>query len=478
MRNLGAYRIAHWLRQQDWDVEVIDYALLWSYEELVELAKTRITKDTKFIGFSFQFGVWNSTMDQFALWLNTFYPDIKLISGSSILPHKYAAVDYHIWGFGEYALDNLLKYLFSNGTKPKMRKYGTIHVIDASQYPAYPLGDYSVYYEDRDFLQPWEFLCIETGRGCIFKCSFCNFPILGVKSDYSTSAESFERQMKENYSRWGIKNYTISEETFNDRPDKIRKFANVVNKLDFTPWFSAFVRFDLLVSRPDDKKLLEDMNVLGQFYGIESFNHKTAKAFRKGMPPDKIKEKLIEVKDYYSKTGLYRGTISLILGGPYETKESMYNTLKWCEDNWAGQSMAFYPLTIMLGKNRRPSELTDNYEKFGYRKIKIPELKKRYPEDQEIFKMIGFDRKKPGDNLLIWENDNTDIIECYKIYKDFRKSRMKNFKPAGFSISRFTGKESTIEDKLKIWAHEEEKWIDQEFEWYREYINKKLNWVK
>lgn len=478
MRNLGAYRIAHWLRQQDWDIEVIDYALLWTYEELVELAKTRITKSTKFIGFSFQFGVWNFTMDRFALWLNNFYPDIKLISGSSILPPIDTPVDYHIWGFGEYALDNLFKYLFSNGTKPKMKKYGSMYVIDASQYPAYPLNDYSVSYEDRDFLQPWEFLCIETGRGCIFKCSFCNFSILGVKTDHSTSEESFERQMKENYSRWGIKNYTIAEETFNDRPDKIRKLAKVVNRLDFTPWFSAFVRFDLLVSRPDDKKLLEDMNVLGQYYGIESFNHKTAKAFRKGMDPDRIKEKLVEVKDYYSKTGLYRGTISLILGGPHETKESMYNSLKWCEDNWAGQALVSFPLGIPLGKNRRPSEFTDNYEKFGYKKIKISELRKRYPKDKEIFKNGLSRNKKPGDNSLVWENENTDIVECYKIYKDFQRSKMENFKPTGFGIGRFTGKESTIEDKLKIWAHEEGKWIDQEFQWYSEYINKKLNWIK
>ena len=41
--------------------------------------------------------------------------------------------------------------------------------------------------------------------------------------------------------------------------------------------------------------------MFGHFYGIESFNHKSAKAIGKGMHPDKVKQGLIDVKNYFKE---------------------------------------------------------------------------------------------------------------------------------------------------------------------------------
>ena len=51
-RNLGAHRIATFLREQGWDIEVVDYVGFWPREQLLELVKSRITNDTVFLGFS------------------------------------------------------------------------------------------------------------------------------------------------------------------------------------------------------------------------------------------------------------------------------------------------------------------------------------------------------------------------------------------------------------------------------------------
>jgi len=472
-RQLGAYRMAHWLRVHDWDAEVIEWASLWSYEELTQLATTRITSDTKFIGFSFLFDQWTPTLEKFAFWIKATYPHVAIISGSSTYPLENSPVDYHISGFGEKALQVLLKYLFSNGEAPKYKKFGDISVIDGKNYPAYPMTEYSVHYEDRDFLNPWEIICIETGRGCIFKCLFCAHPVLGVKTDHSASAESFERQLKDNYYRWGIKNYVLSEETFNDRQDKIKKFAGVVNSLDFDPWFTGFVRLDLVISRPDDKKLLEDMHVFGQFYGIESFNPQTAKAFKKGMPPEKIKDGLLEVKDYYSKSGKYRGTSSFILGGPHEPVQSMYDTLNWLTDNWSDQAVSFYPLGIPIGKNNRPSELSDNYEKYGYKELDLT----RYHNHPKIN-----DMKDKGSGWLLWENEYLDIVEAQNIYQDYANVvEQYEFKMDNFMLSRYTGENSTVEDKLTYTINDSlgtkgHEWIGDVIKIQADYIRKKINW--
>ena len=62
----------------------------------------------------------------------------------------------------------------------------------------------------------------------------------------------------------------IADETFNDRLDKIRKFADVVESLNFQPWFSAFIRGDLLISQRNTWNELVRMNVMGHSMGLET----------------------------------------------------------------------------------------------------------------------------------------------------------------------------------------------------------------
>lgn len=479
-RSLGPYRIAHYLRLNNWDVEVIDYCAHWTQDELQELCLSRITSDTKFIGFSSLFTGWTEHMEKFSLFLKQFYPDIIQISGSSSLPNaSMSIVDYHIYGFGEKALNILLKHLFSNGDPPTSMKYFDTNLIDASKYPAYPLEDYTVLYEDRDYLQPWEFLSIETGRGCKFKCSFCNFSVLGVKGDYSTSQNSFEKQMNENYNKWGIKNYVIAEETFNDRTEKVEKFSQVVQRLNFDPWFAAYIRADLLISRKHEVEHLANMNVYGQFYGVESFNQKTAKAIKKGMDRGKMKDGLLMVKEYFEKnSNKYRGNISLIVGAPYETKQSLDNSLDWLVDNWKTQSFTAYPLGIPI--YGRQSILSDTYESQEYQEVSLSELYNKHDKKtvDKVYQKnnIVKDNKLLEKKWLMWKNKQMDVVEAFKIHdKMYDVMRKEKFKKSTFAVAEFSGKESTIEDKLKLDVNAVKKFRNEELAWVEDYKSLKLS---
>jgi radical SAM superfamily enzyme YgiQ (UPF0313 family) len=479
-RSLGPYRIAHWLRENGWDAEVIDYCAHWSHEELTELCLSRITNETKFVGFSSLFTGWTQHIEFFSQFLQKFYPHIVQISGSSSLPNAdMTCVDYHIYGFGEHAIDKLLQYLFSNGEEPKNIEYFNTKLIDASHYPAYPLNDYTVLYEDRDYLQPWEFLSIETGRGCKFKCSFCNFSVLGVKGDYSTSQDSFEKQMKINYDRWGIKNYVIAEETFNDRTEKVEKFSKVVKKLDFEPWFAAYIRADLLISRKSEMEYLADMNVFGQFYGVESFNQKTAKAIKKGMDRGKMKDGLLNVKEYFEKNhNKYRGNISLIVGAPYEEKESLDDSLDWLVNNWKSQSFTAYPLGIPV--YGRQSILSGSYEQNEYEEVSIDELYQKHDKayvDKVIKKNYIIQNGKIVEKKwLMWKNKQMDVVEAFQIHdKMYDVMKKEKFKKSTFAVAEFSGKKSTIEDKLKLDVNFVKKFRNEELQWVEEYKEKKLS---
>ena len=479
-RSLGPYRIAHYLRQNNWDVEVIDYCAHWTQNELIELCLSRINSKTKFIGFSSLFTGWTKHINVFSQFVRKMYPHIYQISGSSSLPNlDMPSVDYHVYGFGERALIETLQYLFSNGTEPEYFNQFETKVIDASKYPAYPMSEYTVLYEDRDFIQPWEFLSIETARGCKFKCSFCNFSVLGVKGDYSTSAESFERQLKQNYDKWGIKNYVIAEETFNDRTEKVEKFSKVVKKLNFNPWFGAYIRADLLISRKNEPEFLADMNVFGQFYGIETFNTKTAKAIRKGMDRNKMKAGLLDIKKYYeSITDKYRGNISLITGLPYESRDSIYNSLDWILKNWNTQSMTVYALGIPV--YGRQSTLSNTYSNNDYKEIEIDKLYKKHNNHRLVdwvVKKNNIIRKKEvaEKKWLMWENEEMDVVDAYGMMFEFQDIMKKhNFKKSTFAVSEFSGKKATLEDKLKLTINDVKGWRSEEIDWIEEYKEKKL----
>lgn len=443
-RSLGAHRIANHLRNNNWNAEVIDFAGMWSTEELKLLVLSRIDKNTKFIGFSFLWSTWSQSLEQFCIWIKQNYPDIVIISGSADRPLiNTNQIDYYIVGYGENAITELLSWLFGNGTRPRfeLQKYNNGLIIQAIQnYPAFPLKNPMVRYEDRDFVQSDEWLSVEFSRGCRFKCAFCNFPVLGVKEDYSRDTENFFLQMQDAYDRFGVQNYLVTDDTFNDSTEKIIKFADVVESLSFVPFFTGFLRIDLLVTRPQDKIELARMNFLGHFYGVESFNHQSVKSIGKGMHPDKIKQGLIDVRSYLENSvkKQYRGTISLIVGLPGETEQSLNDSKNWLDENWQGQSFSCSPMFIPIGENVTQSLIGNNYAKYGYRPLNEKISGTYEPTENAIYQ-----------NQLIWENDNLNLYKSIDICNEFNEIKKGNFYEDNWSLG-VLGLPSSVSERLKL----------------------------
>jgi radical SAM superfamily enzyme YgiQ (UPF0313 family) len=405
----GVHRIANHLRSKNWDTEVIDFVDHWDQEELKDLVRSRVTSKTKFFGFSYLFNlaVTNVLLFIFCAWVRENFPDIVLISGGQANLLDLSHVDFHIIGYGEFAIESLLKYLFSNQPPPTFDSALSTNktkVINAlHSYPAYPFRDPMISYEERDFIMPGEWGRIEFSRGCKFKCLYCNYPVLGVTGDYTRSAESAREQLLDAYDRFGIINYIVTDETFNDRTEKITKFADVVETLPWKPYFSGYIRPDLLISRPKDREELLRMGFLGHFYGIETFNHDTAKVIGKGMDPSRVQTGLIDIKNFFKENvgPRYRANIALIGGLPHETNESLKATKQWLKTNWLDQVARATVLEINDDKDHRRSDLSLDFKKYGYRQI---------PNDTEEFKMV-----QHGTNKSIrWENDNMTMNEAYE----------------------------------------------------------------
>jgi hypothetical protein len=468
-RLAGPHRIASHLRSLGMDIEVIDFAYFWTLKELQELARSRVTDHTIFFGFGHIFGAWNDILEQFCHWIKKNYPRICIVSGGATKPMFHStAIDYYVQGYGENAIVEILKYASGNGPRP-IFEIGSKKIVTIDTYPSYPMRSLLTLYQDRDFLKPNEWLSIEFSRGCKFECAFCNFPILGVKGDYTRDADDFELQVRNTYDQFGITNYTVSDETFNARTEKITKFADVVERLPFDPWFTAYIRADLLVSRPRDQEELLRMNVLGHFYGVESFNTKTAKIVGKGMESARLKQGLIDVKKYFETHGrqLYRGTISLIIGLPEESIDVARQSKQWLLGNWQGQSFMINPLDIPKEEYQKPSLITMDYKKYGYQEITNMDGHVLAVRPQ----MSKFDLTTMMDTCFWWKNKHMDRVQAAEISAEFiQLKREFDFRLDCFAISERHTNAKTIEEKLEL--RHGYAVIDNTWQWY---INKKLS---
>ena len=392
-RAAGSHKIASHLRDHGADVEVVDYAYMWTFEELKDLWKSRYHSKTLFFGISTTFHQASGYLWQFVEWLRDKYPHITIIGGTQSIDKLLGFhCDYYIFGYGEVAAAELVKAL-KDGTTSNI-KYHNINgkkVINAQQdYKAFPKKDLSVRYEDRDFIKPHEVLDLEFSRGCIFQCAFCTYPILGVRDDHSRHEDNLYKELLENYERWGTTRYNISDETVNDYHKKLARYASVIKKLPFKPDLQGYARGDILVATKKHWETYLELGFMSHFYGIESLHHPAAKAIGKGMDSGKLKEGLIEFKEWAYKNndnGFYTAMISLIAGLPNETYASLDEGVEWLRTHWSDQFSAMailqihmpnvYSLYKDIAKDLGNISLIEkNPESYGYKLLGPAPLKK------------------------------------------------------------------------------------------------------
>jgi len=422
-RSSGAHRIATFLRQHGCDIEVVDFTPHLPREELQQFIKQSITKDTVFFGFSPFFSYWPESMKKLTAWMKKRWPHITTVIGGQNCVHiDDNNIDIFVDSYGEVAMLEVVRNLAGYSSSPigfDVSYFGKKQVIKAlTRYPAYNLKDYSVIMEDRDFVQPFEWLTIEFSRGCKFKCDFCNFPILGLKEDTSRSAESFEHEMKYNFDKFGVSRYYVADETFNDRLEKITKFADVVDKLDFDTFYSGFIRADLMAVKPEMITELARMKFGGQYYGIETFNQASGRTIGKGMDPARVKQVLLDTKRITEQTGFYRGTISLIVGLPYDTKKHWKQTKNWLKENWTQEGLVVFPLDVQDLRHGEDnytnvSAFSKNLTKYGLREMP----KENWPHEAAtmINREASMMQGSYSEKQFIWEHDTMNWFEAHKI---------------------------------------------------------------
>jgi hypothetical protein len=160
------------------------------------------------------------------------------------------------------------------------------------------------------------------------------------------------------------------DDTFNDsfeKLDRLEKAIEIAKLPNFE--FCAYIKPELLVTKPEMIKRLIHLGLRGAFMGIESFNNKTRKVIARGVLIEKIQEACNRLTQDSKNKVLINA--SFIVGLPYESKDDLYKTVEYLIQNrdTFARSWEFNSLILRKdtsGQASLQSSFDTNPEKYGY----------------------------------------------------------------------------------------------------------------
>jgi hypothetical protein len=394
---IGPYKCAHVLRKSGYSCLVVNHLCEFSFEEITDLLDIALGAETFLIGFSTTF--LRSTQierdphrptppypelgpetvfpqgkefeNQVFDYVRKCYPNIKTVAGGTKTNFNFTNknIDYVCLGYSEASIINLANHISKGETLHQAQKniWG-ITVIDDRFAPSYEFANEDMVWTDVDVVNHM-CLPIEIGRGCVFKCKFCSFPMNGKQTlDFVKSAKMLQKELQYNYDHFGTTHYQIVDDTFNDHQEKLDMIHDVIKKLTFSPKFWAYSRLDLLHTRQNTIQQLHDIGLRGFFFGIESLNPKSARFVGKGYDFSKSVETIKHIRNNFKDISMHG---SFIVGLPYETVDQVTATFnRLLSQDIPLHSWKFYPLMIEETSGCSfPSDIAKNYQSYGYTKI-------------------------------------------------------------------------------------------------------------
>jgi len=432
----GAHRIATLLREENIDVEVIDFINSWSTEDIENLINN--TSSLDFLGLSIGLGQLKANTVNFLIdKCKIQYPSIKIVAGGSeVLVNKFRGVDLYFHGFAEGVIPDLIKFLYTGKFDPfKIKSIyldNVKKVVNCNKhFLSYDLSSLKTSYTKNDFISKFETLTLETSRGCIFKCEFCNFPFTGKKkNEYIRIKDDIKSEIVENYINYGTTRYLITDDTFNDNNIKVDMMYEISQEIDFKLNFMCYARVDLLKQKNQLDKMVK-FGIKGMYFGIESLRPATSKKIGKGFTGDRLKNYLLEIKDKYPSLHI---TTSWITGLPYESIQEFEENLEWVVSNKVTDSIKILSLTIHKDSSvNYISPFTKSWPNHGYTEMSLSEINDFLDEDKTISSYIY---EAPLVNYLKhhipWRNEHMNFLQAHKYSLELAEKYKKYISVTGW----------------------------------------------
>jgi radical SAM superfamily enzyme YgiQ (UPF0313 family) len=305
------------------------------------------------------------------------FPDIKIILGgphASALPEETVSnkdIDMVVCGEGEITVSEIADNLprdkingicYKNGagrplvTPPRP----LIESLDDLPFPSFeqlPIKKYFYFFPENS-------VGISTGRGCPHDCSFCASRVINRNHYRARRPEKIVEEVNYLYKKYGITSFIFWEDTFTINRNRVEEICSLIIRYKLPIRWWCTTRADDLT--PEMLKRMKSAGCHSIGIGIESGDERVLKATGKGINLSHVKKAVSWAHNLGIKPIGY-----FILGLPYETPESLRNTLKFAKslDLYYAQFQMLAPLpgtaiwdTVQTGKLLRCT--TNRWEDF------------------------------------------------------------------------------------------------------------------
>jgi hypothetical protein len=435
-KTLGIHKLACGLRNAGFEVLVINHLHIFSIDEIKKILQQTVNHNTLFIGINSFYYQYTGDQDNCFTTVHKFNAIVyKTKQPGSYLPHgilynseiknlikklnpnckivlggndardlEYIKdYDYVIKGYADKSGVNLARHLaYGDKLNSSSRSVFGATIISDPVAQGYDFVGTPMQYTDDDIILPGEVLGIEISRGCIFRCTYCSYPLNGKKkNDFIKHEEVLYREFLDNYEKYGITRYTFSDDTFNDSRDKIEMIHRISKKLPFKLEYWAYIRGDLLAAHRDTVDLLVDSGLRACFMGIETMHPEAGKIIGKGGDRTKMIEMLDYLKNKYHDQISITG--SFIFGLPEEPVDSMKETAQMLLNNTIKVDSFQIGALRINPHHAFLSEFDINYADYGYRIM-----------DNTI---VGLNIN----DGIVWENNYTNFLECVELVNSIQQ---------------------------------------------------------
>jgi radical SAM superfamily enzyme YgiQ (UPF0313 family) len=259
-------------------------------------------------------------------------------------------VDMACIGEGELAILELVSRMERGedyGDVPTLwvKKDGVIHRNPMGQLENeldnFPFPEKQLWYEYGCFKDNLE---VFTGRGCPFKCTFCNIhyqrEIFADKGDFlrKRTVANVMQEFKENLKRYDPKFVSVHDDNFTTNPHWVEEFCEAYRKEVNLPWYCFGYPTTI---KPKLMKAMKAANCATIFMGVDAGD---AQIRREMMERPMTDELIYKSAQLIKDTGIGL-QVSCIYGNPGETPEQMFKTLEMVDKIKPSQSSSyiFYP---------------------------------------------------------------------------------------------------------------------------------------
>jgi radical SAM superfamily enzyme YgiQ (UPF0313 family) len=167
---------------------------------------------------------------------------------------------------------------------------------------------------------------IYTSRGCPGRCTFCDSKVFGRKATYNPIPQVMA-DIQRRVDRYGVRKFIVADDCFTMSKKHVAAFCEGIKKITPSVEWQAWTRADMMT--PEMAKMMKDAGCYMVIFEIESGDPETLKRTCKGT----TREKNIAAPKIAHAAGLQVG-VNLMFGFPWETTESLDNTLSMIYELW------------------------------------------------------------------------------------------------------------------------------------------------